>query len=205
MTGSRIASRFAAAALSAWSALAAGAPGVASASGFLGAARREAPAEDSRRVLEADLRAQAFRLWEAGGFGLDRSERAAWAVAAPAGIAWRPWPWDRRDLRSRWLGPAPPGAVAIVHTHPAVVDPRPSPQDCATAARLGVAVYTVSRSGIWKAEPGGAVTRIGDERWFAGCEAGKPCHESAPVSLALAEVGTISADETAAHPLRISE
>jgi hypothetical protein len=204
MTRSRTVPRFAAAALAAWNALAAGAPGVAGGSGFDAALRRRTPAE-SEAVLEGELRDEAFRLWEAAGFGLERSEHAAWAVEAAAGVAWRAWPSDRRDLRSRWLGPPPAGAVALGHTHPAVVDPRPSPTDRATAARLGVAVYAVSRSGIWKAEPGGGVTRVGDERWWAGCEARKRCRGTAPASGTLASAENATTPETAARALRITE
>ena len=51
---------------------------------------------------------------------------------------------------------------------------------------LGVAVYTVSRSGIWKVEPGGAVTRVRDEHWWDGCGRGSACRESVPGPLALA-------------------
>lgn len=205
MKETRRISRAAAAVLAAWNALAAGAPGIAGGSGFDGAPGRLAPASDARRVLEADLRGEAFRLWEAGSFGLDRSERAAWVVDGPAGLAWRTWPWDRRYLQSRYLGPTPAGAIAIVHTHPTVVDPRPSLTDQATAVRLRIAVYTVSRSGIWRVEPDGAVTRVGDERWWAGCKAGKPCREGAAGPSALANARNRAKDETAADPLRITE
>src|SRR5512141_2304569 len=193
--------RLAAAALAAWSALAAAAPDVAGGSGFDAVVRRRG-GPDALHVLEAGLREEAYRLWQSCGFGADRTERAAWVVRAPAGVAWRDWPWDRRYLESRWLGPTPAGAFAIVHTHPAVVDPRPSPTDRATADRLGVTVYTVSRSGIWKAGPGGAVSRVGDEGWWAGCEPRKRCRESVSVRLAIASKENASSSETAAHPLR---
>lgn len=200
----RTATRLAAAAFAGWSALAAAAPGVEGRLEPEAVVRRRAPAE-AERVLEAGLREEAFRLWRAGGFGGDRSERAAWVVRVPAGVAWRDWPWDRRYLESRWLGPPPGEAMAIVHTHPAVVDPRPSDTDRATARRLGVAVYTVSRSGIWKAEPGGAVTRVGDETWWAGCETGRSCREGAPARVARASSELPATLETAAFPLRITE
>jgi hypothetical protein len=192
------------AALAAWSACAAAAPGVPGSTGFDAAVRRSGPI-DAHRVLEAELRDEAFHLWAAGGFGADRTERAAWVVRAASGVAWRVWPWDRRYLESRWLGPTPAGAMAIVHTHPASVDPRPSPTDVATARRLEVTVYTVSRTGIWKAGPDGAVTRVGDERWWAGCEARKHCRESASVRLALASNEKSPRDETTARALRITE
>jgi len=197
--------RIVAAAFAAWAAAASAAPGSSVPVGFDGLAPRAPRGRDARRALEADLRSEAFRLWESAGFGLDRSEHAAWVVAAPGGLAWRPWPSDRRYLQSRWLGPTPAGAIAIVHTHPAVVDPRPSATDRETAARLDVAVYTVSRSGIWRAEPGGVVDRIGDERWWAGCEARKPCREGVSVPYALASRRPNDGSETAEPLLRITE
>ena len=124
MTRSRTVLHLAAAALAGWSALAAAAPGVTGRLEFEAVVRGRARGE-AERVVEAGLRGEAFRLWKAGGYGGDRSERAAWVVQAAAGVAWLDWPWDRRYLASRWLGPAPVGAMAIVHTHPAVVDPRP--------------------------------------------------------------------------------
>lgn len=201
-----VVTRLAAAALTAWTAVAAAAPGIAGSPGFGVVARRTSAAADVERLLEADLRGEAFALLRASGFGFDRSERAAWVVRAPGGdLAWRPWPWDRRYLQSRWLGPAPPGAFAIVHTHPAVVDPKPSAKDLETAAELGVAVYTVSRSGIWRAEPGGGVTRVGDEGWWAGCGAGNHCRESAGPRGVLATAEKKARSETAARALRITE
>jgi hypothetical protein len=204
MKRSATALRLALAALAAWSAAGAAAPGVSGGSGFDAAVLRPS-GRDAVSLVEASLRAEAFRLFRAGGFGSDRSERAAWVLHATAGIAWRAWPWDRRYLESRWLGPTPPGAVAIVHTHPAVVDPRPSVTDRATAERLGISVYTVSRSGIWKAGPDGAVTRVGDEHWWDGCEGANRCRESASVRLAAAPTEKTDSSETAAHRLRITE
>ena len=192
-----------AAAFATWAASAA--PGISDAGGAGGEALQEQlrPA-GPREVLEAGLRAPAFRLWELAGYGNDQSEHAAWVVAGSGGLAWRAWPSDRRYLQARWAGPTPAGAIAIVHTHPAAVNPLPSPQDRTTADRLGLAVYTVSRSGIWKVEPGGAVTRVRDERWWDGCGRGSACRESVPGPLVLAEAGIREADETAARPLRIT-
>ena len=175
MTPPRTAPRLAAAALAAFERSSAAAPGVPGGSGFDAAVRR-GDGPDAGRILEAGLREEAFQLWEAAGYGFGRSEHAAWVVRALGGVAWRPWPWDRRYLESRWLGPPPAGAFAIVHTHPAVVDPRPSSTDRATAERLSIAGAYDSRSGIWKAEPAGYVTRVGDERWWAGCD----CPETLP-------------------------
>jgi len=156
-------------------------------------------------LLEASLTPGAYRLWSHSGFGHDRYEHAAWVIQTASGVVWRDWPFDRQDLKTRWLGRTPDGAVAIVHTHPQVVDPRPSIQDRETATRLGIAVYTVSRSGIWRAVPNGAVTRVWDERWWDGCERAKPCRESVPARPTLADAGRAASGETPARPLRITE
>ncbi len=206
MHDSRIAANFAATLLAAWAAVAPAAPGVAGFSGFGVVSRRPSLAAETESLLEAGLRDEAFGLLRASGFGLDRSERAAWVVRDPEGrLAWRSWPWDRRYLQSRWHGPTPAGAFAIVHTHPVVVDPRPSATDRETAARLGIVVYTVSRSGIWRAEPGGAIVRVGDEGWWSGCEPGSHCLESATRARELATTERSAGPETTARALRITE
>ena len=132
-----------------------------------------APRASRSHLLESTLRPPAYRLWEEAGFGGEARERAAWVLAVDAGhVRWQAWPDGRRYLRARWTGPIPADAVAIVHTHPAVVDPRPSPQDIETARRIGMPVYTVSRAGIWKAEPDGLVVAVDDARWWTGCRSG---------------------------------
>jgi hypothetical protein len=129
--------------------------------------------EPAPHLLESTLRAPAYRMWEAAGFGHESSERAAWVLEDDeVGVRWLDWPNGRRYLRARWEGPVPANAVAIVHTHPAVVDPKPSEQDIETARRLGVPVYSVSRSGIWKAVPNGSVVPVDDSRWWSGCRSG---------------------------------
>lgn len=127
----------------------------------------------SSNLLESSLRPPAYRLWEEAGFGGEARECAAWVLAVDAGhVRWQAWPDGRAYLRARWKGPVPADAVAIVHTHPAVVDPRPSSQDLETAHRVGVPVYTVSRAGIWKAEPDGRVVAVDDKDWWRSCRSG---------------------------------
>lgn len=124
-------------------------------------------------LLEGSLRAPAYRLWEAARFGQDVSESAAWVLKDDAGrLRWLAWPAEQRVRRAEWGGPVPADAVAIAHTHPTAGDPKPSPEDVATARRLGVPVYTVSRSGIWKAVPDGSIVPVDDSRWWSGCKAG---------------------------------
>jgi hypothetical protein len=129
-------------------------------------------------LLEGTLRAPAYRLWEAASFGHESGERAAWVLKDDAGrVRWLAWPSDRQYLRAHWGGAVPADAVAIVHTHPAVVDPKPSQQDVETARRLRLPVYTVSRGGIWKAVPDGSVVSVDDARWWSACRAGA-CDET---------------------------
>ena len=124
-------------------------------------------------LLESTLRAPAYRLWEAAGFGQEPSERAAWVLKDDAGrVRWVAWPDGRGYLRAHWRGPVPADAVAIVHTHPTAIDPKPSGQDVETARQLRVPVYTVSRSGIWKAAPDGSVVAVDDARWWTSCRSG---------------------------------
>lgn len=132
-----------------------------------------APYASRTQLLEGSLRPPAYRLWEEAGFGREASERAAWVLAADAShVRWQAWPNGHRYLRARWTGPVPVDAVAIVHTHPAVVDPKPSPKDVETARRLRMPVYAVSRTGIWKADPNGLVVAVDDARWWTGCRSG---------------------------------
>jgi hypothetical protein len=129
-------------------------------------------------LLEGALRAPAYRLWAAADFGSTPRECAAWVVPdGSEGVRWVNWPNGRRFLTAKWKGPVPAGAVAIVHTHPAMVDPKPSEQDIETARRIGLPVYTVSRSGIWKAVPDGSIVPVESSRWWDACRAGG-CEES---------------------------
>jgi proteasome lid subunit RPN8/RPN11 len=124
-------------------------------------------------LLEGTLRAPAYRLWASADFGSTPRECAAWIVPnGSGGLRWENWPNERRFLTAQWKGAVPPGAVAIVHTHPAVVDPKPSEQDVETARRLRVPVYAVSRSGIWKAVPDGSIVAVEDSRWWSACPSG---------------------------------
>jgi hypothetical protein len=132
-----------------------------------------APHVSPLHLLESALRTPAYRLWEKAAFGGPPLELAAWVVAEGSDhVRWQTWPDGRRHLRAHWVGPVPAHAVAIVHTHPAMVDPKPSPTDIETARRLGMPVYTVSRSGIWKAGRDGQVIAVADARWWAGCRSG---------------------------------
>ena len=124
-------------------------------------------------LLEGTFRAPAYKLWAAADFGYTHVECAAWVVPDESeGVRWVNWPKGRHFMAARWNGPVPAGVVAIVHTHPSVVNPKPSEQDVETARRLGVPVYTVSRSGIWKAVPDGSIVSVDAARWWSACGSG---------------------------------
>ena len=56
-----------------------------------------------------------------------------------------------------------PNAVAIVHTHPTSIDPRPSPEDQEISIKLGVPVYTITTRGMFLFNPKtGKITKIMD-------------------------------------------
>lgn len=46
-----------------------------------------------------------------------------------------------------------PNAVAIVHTHPNGIDPRPSPEDAELSDKLGVPVFTITTRGMFMYNP----------------------------------------------------
>ena len=46
-----------------------------------------------------------------------------------------------------------PNAIAIVHTHPNSIDPRPSPEDAEVSDKLGVPVYTITTRGMFMYNP----------------------------------------------------
>jgi hypothetical protein len=60
------------------------------------------------------------------------------------------------------------GDVAIVHTHPFGTTPGPSDGDTAIAARLGIAIYTLSHYALWVALPDGTSHKIADVQWKGG-------------------------------------
>jgi JAB domain-containing protein similar to deubiquitination enzymes len=109
-------------------------------------------------LSNAPLRVALDRLFARAQYGLAPYESAAWIVRERGGdVALRDWDFTGRAERAAWRGPAPGGALAIVHTHPDRADPRPSSVDAALARRLGLPVYTLTRHGLWVARPDGTV------------------------------------------------
>jgi hypothetical protein len=90
-------------------------------------------------------------LWQMlgdAGLGFRHTEQAAFIVRKNGGrwVLIR-WPDAGEPNTSRWAGPPPNGAVAIVHTHPNW-EPLPSRIDIRTAQRSRLPVYVITRTEI---------------------------------------------------------
>jgi len=107
-----------------------------------------------------------FCLWRDSGYGTGSWELAGWLFRDGERLALARWPGTRSAYQERWSGPVPGDAVALVHTHPGNVDPRPSEGDRATARALGLPVLAVSRGGVFTALPDGRVLREGGDTWY---------------------------------------
>ena len=115
---------------------------------------------------DAFLHASFVRLLESAGRGLTPTEEAAWLVAVPGGRGELvPWPRSARRRGHSWGSRPPVGAVALLHTHPADGNPRPSERDRRAARLLGLPVYTISVWGVFRADPDGAVVAVPSPAW----------------------------------------
>ena len=82
---------------------------------------------------------------------VEELEVAAFIVRGEDGtLALRSWPDQRRFRTAQWSGPLPPGAIAIIHSHPPMM-PLPSAMDRREAERLQIPIYAVSRGSLCKA------------------------------------------------------
>ncbi len=115
--------------------------------------------EQSRDVFYVTLLAAA-------GFGLAEIETAAWLVRAPDGRETLvPWPPASQRKSHAWKRPLRAGAVALLHTHPASENPRPSVRDRDVARRIRIPVYAISRWAIYRADPDGTVSPVASRCW----------------------------------------
>ncbi len=121
---------------------------------------------------KADIDSQLLSIfydeWRASAFGQapDNTERAEWIFYDDSRYVGQQWPASYRRKEETWHGLIPQDAVGQAHTHPSGTDPRPSGNDVAVARRLGMPVYTVSRSGIWMASPEGEIRQLADSHWY---------------------------------------
>jgi hypothetical protein len=56
---------------------------------------------------------------------------------------------ESNKVRFKW----DPAAIALVHTHPTSLDPKPSTQDMRVGDRFGVPIFTISRWGMFMYDP----------------------------------------------------
>ena len=122
---------------------------------------------DDRQILR-----YCFQVWEAGAYGRDSSgrEAAAWIIRRTDRFSCRKWPATNARKRQVWERPKPEAAVAILHTHPAGLDPKPSTGDVLLAKRIRAEVFSISRQGIWKVNPDGEVTCEAGAEWYRDLE-----------------------------------
>ena len=91
---------------------------------------------------------QSWALLKSAHYGLGRQEEAAFVVREPGGgLSFVLWRSTAEAMASHFVGALPKNTIAIVHTHP-MNHSMPSPDDCATARRLGIPVYVLMRTAI---------------------------------------------------------
>jgi hypothetical protein len=118
-----------------------------------------------------EVAVHAFRLFESSGFGSTPTEHSMWVVSKDGRYEFLIWPWSAAAGKETWKGPAPDGAIAVIHTHPSTKSERPSDDDHDLAdgkqdTRIRMPVYVLHRNGIWKAVPGKKYPiRVRESRW----------------------------------------
>ncbi|HYN43423.1 MAG TPA: hypothetical protein VE129_16720 [Thermoanaerobaculia bacterium] len=106
------------------------------------------------------------RLLKQARLGTSPIEHAAWLVRAPDGSSQLvPWPPSGLTRSHMWSGPRPANTVALLHTHPVGCESEPSVRDRATAQRLGLPVYAITRQAVYLAEADGTVSLVASPYW----------------------------------------
>ena len=97
---------------------------------------------------DSDFFRNAWLLLKDAKWGTTPFEEAAFAVYGADGrTEFVRWPATSELLRATFVGSVPPGAFAVVHTHPNS-KPVPSDDDRDVSKRLGMPVYVVTRGRI---------------------------------------------------------
>ena len=111
------------------------------------------------------FRTMAQQAWDKTGRGLQKSE-AGFPIMANgyAGDI-------QKAFNTNGGGEIPmkvtPDTIAVVHTHPNMIQDQPSPGDIASAKKFGHPIYVVSRSGLWEADQNGNLTHVySDPNWM---------------------------------------
>lgn len=121
-----------------------------------------APPDDSDRasssafedpVSSVHVREMVQSLWVDSWMGTICQERGAWILRhSDGGYSCKQVPSTSRCRRLTFSGDRPSNAVAFIHTHPnsaAAI----SPDDNQAARKIGLPMYTLHRSGLWKFDP----------------------------------------------------
>lgn len=94
----------------------------------------------------------SWELLKTARYGQTTKEHAAFLVSdSRGGLELVRWAWGAETLRASYRGAIPEGTIAIVHTHPNT-SPNPSGDDVATARRLGIPVYVLTRSAVTRTD-----------------------------------------------------
>ena len=121
---------------------------------------------DNRQV-----QTRSYELFQESGYGNNPTEHSMWVTSKDGQYGFVQWPWSAESAKETWKGPAPDGAVAVVHTHPSAKSERPSPGDHDLAngkqnSSIRMPVYVLHRNGIMKAVPGvNDPIRVRDYHW----------------------------------------
>lgn len=140
---------------------------------------------------DATVRQYFYDLWRQSGYGSGPNERAAWIgkrmnLQDPSTAIYTclKWPWSAAAAQETWTGDVPLGMIALAHTHPDAKSPKPSvggtksyPRDDYASKQINAPVYTISRRGIWKILPSGAITQEAGPEWTksVNAETCTPC------------------------------
>jgi hypothetical protein len=120
-------------------------------------------------VKNCQIMTQFYEIWNESNFGREpnREERAVWIKQNDDGkYEFVKWGMAIERQEITWHGVIPEKIVAIAHTHPQKVDPRPSKEDGLVAERLKVPVYTISRKGIWKVTTQKTIVQEAGLKWY---------------------------------------
>jgi len=116
-------------------------------------------------VGDPQAMSQFFCLYRAVQYGAASYERAAWIVASGGSVSLDWWPASYAREKETFSGVIPAAAVAFVHTHPNSASPQPSHGDKQTSARLGLPLYVIAQSAIWRTD-GSADTQVAGGDWW---------------------------------------
>lgn len=123
-----------------------------------------------------------YHLFEKSGFGHRETERAGMITQNNGQYGCTAFPWSAAYRKEEWPRgkPLPPGTIAVAHTHPNTAGQEPSAGDQATASRIHLPIYTITRTGIYKYDPvTRTITKEEDSQWVNRAQQARTAHQSA--------------------------